>query len=263
MARKWFRGRGLSRIAQTYPQLAVQLAGTHWGHSELTSVRTAYELAATLFAAAERGSAKPFVDHLVGTASAVIIGGGPAPAVAAALLHAAYDQGDFGDGRNGPHTTHRKRIRATVGDTIENLVYRYNQLGWSPTVAEHALRDVDHATPQMRSVLLIRIANEIDDATDGGLVLSAKQHLAVHSEQTRRIAVRLAEHIGTPEFAALAQHELFDPPPVFPPELIVGTIRSRTRLPASTSRRPALIAARTIARTTRLAKRFSQFRARP
>ena len=51
-------------IAQTYPHLARQLSAEPWSSREFALVRAAWEMAAELFAGAERGSGKPFVDHL-------------------------------------------------------------------------------------------------------------------------------------------------------------------------------------------------------
>ncbi len=66
----------MTHLAQTYPQFARQLSVEPWSSREFALVRAAWELAAGLFAGAERGSGKPFVDHLIGTASGVSIGGG-------------------------------------------------------------------------------------------------------------------------------------------------------------------------------------------
>ena len=109
----------MTHLAQTYPQFARQLSVEPWSSREFALVRAAWELAAGLFAGAERGSGKPFVDHLIGTASGVSIGGGNPDTVAAALVHAAYDQGDFGDGHRGALASHRRRVRAALGATVE------------------------------------------------------------------------------------------------------------------------------------------------
>ena len=223
----------MTRIAQTYPQFAVQLANAGWSSAELTSVRTAFDLAASLFTAAERGSGKPFIDHLVGTASGVLLGGGSTDAVVAALLHSVYDQGDFGDGRTGAQAVRRRRIASVVGAGVEDLVFRYHRLGWGPAVAANAVANVGGASEPERAVLLMRVANEVDDAVDGGLVLSGKEHLPGYGAQVHEAAVALAERVGTRDFASLARRELLGEPPAFPPELIVGAVASRVRMPAS------------------------------
>lgn len=245
----------MTRLAQTYPQLARQLVDTGWSSTELASIRAAYDLAASLFVGAERGSGKPFIDHLVGSASGVLLGGGNADAVAAALLHAAYAQGDFGDGRSRTRDANRRRVRAAVGAAVENLAFAYDQLGWSPAVAATAVANVAAASAPERSVLLMRVANEVDDALDGELVLSGKQHLVEHTHVVHQSVVELAERIGTPELASMARDVLLTAPPRFPPELIVGAIDSRMRMPKSARPRLSVRAAHTGIAANRLLRR--------
>lgn len=152
---------------------------------------------------------------------------GLAETIAAALLHAANDQGDFGDGRSGPTARHRQRISKAVGGTVETLVYDYHRLGWGPRKDTSA---VDGTDPR---VLLIRVANEIDDALDGGLVLSGKERLPEHCRSMHELDVHLAERFGTPMLASLASEVLLTSPTRFPSVLLVGAVRSRVRLPAS------------------------------
>lgn len=227
----------MTQLAQTYPQLAVQLAATGWPGGELASVRAAYDLAALLFVGAERGSGKPFIDHLVGTASAVLLGGGDSTTVAAALLHAAYDQGDFGRGRSSAGEANRRTVRDEVGPAVEALVFAYHRFRWSPAAASDAASTVDEASAVERAVLLMRVANEIDDAIDGGLLLSGKLHHAEHQRSVHLAVVELAERIGTPTLARLARTTLLTPPPPIPAELIVGNGASKHRVPKSARRR--------------------------
>lgn len=242
----------MTTFAQTYPQLARQLTESGWASDELASVRAAWDLAASLFAGAERGSGKPFIDHLVGTASGVLVGGGSAAAVAAALLHAAYDQGDFGDGRTGPTASHRARLSAAVGAEAEDLVLRYHELGWGPSVAAEAAQTAANASPSARSVLLMRVANEVDDVLDGALLLAGKASRPSHTGAVHEIVVEIAVEVGTPALAAIARRELLGDAPVILPELVIGSVVSTVRLPASSCRRPSVLAVRWTARARRL-----------
>lgn len=221
------------RTAQTYPQFAVQLSTADWSSRDLELVRAAFDLAASLFSAAERGSGKPFIDHLIGTASAVLLGGGNPSAVAAALLHAAYDQGDFGDGRRGPRPKHRRLVVEAVGPLVEDLVFRYHQMTWTNAAASREALCASDAPEPKRAVLLVRVANEIDDAMDGALVLSGKDRLPTHGRMVHEDVVRLAEIVGTAQFAVLARSTLLDEQPKFPPELVIGVGASRVCLPSS------------------------------
>lgn len=228
----------VTTLSQTYPQLANQIGEQQWTPDEMALVRRAFELAATLFASAERGSGKPFIDHLIGTASGTIIGGGRSEETAAALLHAAYEQGDFGDGRTGPRPKRREIVRSAVGERVEMLVYRYHLLGWSREVALDAVVKLEHLDDLERSVLLIRSANELDDALDSGLLLSGKHRLPMYSREVHEATVRLAEALGTPTFEEIVRRTLLEAGagPV-PPELILDRIGSHRRLPLSATDR--------------------------
>lgn len=227
-------------VAQTYPQLARQLATVGWSGSDLRRVRSAFDLASSLFIGAERGSAKPFIDHLVGTASCTIIGGGGPGAVAAALLHAAYDQGDFGTGRNGATDRHRRRLIAAVGADVEDLVLRYHHLAWTPTAARSVLERLPGLDDVERTVLLVRVANEVDDGLDGGLVLSGKGALGAYSPEARQIVVDIADVVASDDLCDLARGVLLGEPLTFPPELIVGKVGSAARVPERAVLRPGL-----------------------
>ncbi len=83
----------------------------------------------------------------------------------------------------------------------------------------------------------MRLANEVDDAIDGGLILSRKDSLPQHRRNVHEIAVQLSERIATCEFTALCHTELLGDRPHLPQELIVGTVASTTRIPESYRRR--------------------------
>jgi hypothetical protein len=83
----------------------------------------------------------------------------------------------------------------------------------------------------------MRVANEVDDAIDGGLLLSGKLHHAKRHRSVHVAVVELAERIGTPALARLARTTLLTAPPPIPAELIVGNGASRHRVPQSARRR--------------------------
>ncbi len=226
-----------SPTAQTWPQFVRQLSAVGWDSPDLRLSKTAFDMAAVLFAASERGEGKPFIDHLVGTASGVLLGEGEPEVVAAALLHAAYDMGDFGDLRRGPHPRHRRRLRDAVGDEAEELVYRYHRLGWGPDVAQATLRSVEDASAHDRSVALIRVANEIDDGLDGALMISGKDTLPEHARPTHEAVAVIAERVGNPALGHLARTVLLEQSHGAPPELIVGLMGGHLRLPESATLR--------------------------
>lgn len=220
-------------LARSYPQFAIQLTEWNYDVDGIRLVRRAYDECLTLFAARYRASGKSFCDHLVGTASGVVLGGGDPAVVSGALIHAAYDAADFGDGLTGDSRRHRKYVADSLGTEVEDLVHRYHELGWSPTIAQGVWDSIDHLSETERKVVLIRVANELDDVIDGGLVVSSKRLLPVYQGHTLEIVSRIAEHVADAPFATYVRTVMADPFPDVRDELILGSIGSRMILPKS------------------------------
>jgi len=96
------------QYAQTNLQLYSQLMQAGHSANELGTVRKAYDLAVQLFAGAFRANGKPFIAHLVGTASILAKAETGIDVTTAGLLHSVFSHGEFGDGsrvriaRNAP-----------------------------------------------------------------------------------------------------------------------------------------------------------------
>jgi hypothetical protein len=178
------------RFAQTNLQLYEQLASRP--EADRVAVRKAYDFAARIFAGRYRGCGKPFVSHLVGTASILERHGAPLPVVLAGLLHAAYLQGEFDHGHAGLTAATRKLLRDAVGVEAEDLVARYTEFDWS--------RIPDGLGEEDRPVVLMRIANELDECLDRGL-------LYVGEKKRKKVAASVgpcaaaARAIGLPALA--------------------------------------------------------------
>lgn len=142
-------------IAQTNLQLYGQMIADGWSEGSLARTRAAYDVARQLFSDAYRPSHKPFVCHLVGTASAAARWRCPEAIVLAGLLHSAYLYGDFRDGERGPTARRRRFLVDTIGDGAESIVYRYSVARSSPT-------------PNDRDVQLVRLADRFDELADAG-----------------------------------------------------------------------------------------------
>jgi HD domain len=150
-------------IARTNIALYKQLHAAGWDMGRVAEVRDCYEFATTLFAGHCRASGKPFLAHLVGTASILAALGAEPTTVAAGLLHAAYDQGDFGITRR---RNRRARVRLAIGDDAEALVWRYQELGWNDSAVAWMRDGLDTLTSIDRTIVLMRLANELDDNLD-------------------------------------------------------------------------------------------------
>ena len=157
-------------VAQTNLQLYRQLADQGAGPSDLAAVRSAYDVSASLFAGVYRASGKTFVAHVVGTASILGAQGVPVPLVAAGLLHAAYNRGEFGDGPPGRTQRRAARMARAVGAEVEGLVARYATFPWKAGDLS-ALRDLPASLGRLdRDVLVIRLANEAEEIVDGDIL---------------------------------------------------------------------------------------------
>ncbi len=164
--------RAVLPAAQTNLQLYAQLHRLGFTPAQMLQVRDGYEFATALFAGQFRGSGKPFVAHLVGTASVLAAVGAPPDVVVAGLLHAAYEQGDFGLAR----WRHRRaRVRAALGPTVEALVWRYNERPWTPAEVVRIRANPTLLSPMDRQIVLMRLANELDDNLDLAMLYCAAE----------------------------------------------------------------------------------------
>jgi (p)ppGpp synthase/HD superfamily hydrolase len=183
--------------AQTNLQLFQQLGESGYREDDVRRTRDAHELAAHLFVGSFRGSGKPLLAHLVGTASILAAFDQEIDLIIAGLLHAAYALGDFGDGRYGLTDGKRRAVRARVGATVERLIAHYTDFGWDRGRIM-ALRDETATlTVSDRAVLTIRLCNELEDHHDGG-VLACRNAEArqAHLRETKEATVAIATRLG-------------------------------------------------------------------
>lgn len=155
-------------VAQTNLQLFAQLRRQGWSPADIEAVARAYALACELVAGWYRPSGKPFVDHFVGTASAVAAQGGRLELVCAALVHNAYG-GTFADDHS-PATRRRLRRRLVdeLGPDAEVLVTAYSTFDWDQATVLALAERAGSLTPVERDLVLLRLANEVDDRLDLG-----------------------------------------------------------------------------------------------
>ncbi len=154
-------------VAQTNLQLYRQISASG---VDLSTLRRGYELAAALFAGVYRASGKPFIAHLVGTASVLVSDGAPATLVYAGLLHAAYVQGHFGDGPPAATEARRRKVREAIGTEAEELVARYTTFPWRAGNLSAERNLPASLGPRDRDVLRMRLANEVEELVDFGIV---------------------------------------------------------------------------------------------
>jgi len=152
--------------ARTNIQLFNQLRQEGYSNTDLRSVRDAYELAMVLFTGRFQPSGRPFVTHVVGTASILASLRLPAPVVAAGLLHNVYENGDFGDGHRGISRAKRKMLKSVLGEEAEAYVARFPVLPWYPQAIRQMRDNPEKLSPRDRNVVLIRLADHLEHLLD-------------------------------------------------------------------------------------------------
>ena len=179
--------------AQTNTGLYLQLHAHGHPTADILRVQTAYRLAIRLFNGRYRKTERPFVCHAVGAASSVAHFERDVDFIVAAMLHAAYDSGQFPDGRFGKASEpHRALLRATVGERAEDLVFRYPKLDFDTGAPE---RLVAGPLPEgMDDILFLALAHEIDDLADFGLAIAPKYGASITSRL--EACALLARRIG-------------------------------------------------------------------
>lgn len=188
--------------AQTNIQLYRQLGELGYPAADVAMVARAYQVGMRLLSGVYRGSGKPFVAHLVGTASILASLRARAPMVAAGLLHAAYTHGEFGNGWRGMSPAKRADVRRAVGEEIEDLVARYTELRWHAETIGAIRQRMDTMPPAERDVLLIRLANELEDHLDLGVLYiddaeRRREYMRAHLVS----CIEMADRLGAPELA--------------------------------------------------------------
>ena len=183
---------------QTILALYIQLHEAGHPNKNLLAVQSAYRIAGPMFSGSFRANEKPFLCHLVGTASAIAQVDRRVEMIIAGLLHAAYDLGVFPDGRiGGDSPEHRQWLADKVGTDVATLVARYNKFKFLPA---HVERLATSYTPDDdRDIVKLRLCNEIDDLAEGGLTFATK-YGEVIGPHAQACAI-LAERIGEPEIA--------------------------------------------------------------
>lgn len=233
--------------AQTILDLREQLRQLGWAPEDRVLIDQAYAQACRLFSAKFRGAGRPFLCHLVGTASIVAGHGANAEVVSAALLHAAYRQGDFGTHTGRPRRAQRADMARRFGAVVQDLIQEYGDLDWAQMIRldTAALTAVAAGVPSQ--VLFIRAANELED--------SQEYPFYPRDEQEARMAglaaaARLARIAGYPALERQIDQrlrELASPRQ----DLATGTSSSSfsssyTLIPLSCGRKPVLVLLRNI-----------------
>lgn len=158
-------------IAQTNIQLFNQLSQVGYSSKEIDSTFRCYELVKNLFNDDFRGSGKTFISHLIGTSSILASFKSPIAIVNAGLLHAAYSDGQFDGETVGISDRKRDYLKKIVGEETESYIAEYTNFPWRQAgFINQVLNKVDYLNSMEKSLVLMRLANELEEHWDFGIL---------------------------------------------------------------------------------------------
>lgn len=159
-------------FAQTNLQLREQLLDLDYSVADIDVLMHVYDLAVPMFSGQYRASGKPFINHLVGTASVLVSRRAPTTLLIAALLHAAYMTGDFGF-HAGRRQSRRQRamVRKLVGKDAENLISEYDAMTRGAAQIRSLRQGYNTLSSDTCDVVLLYLANVYEDFMDGGMCI--------------------------------------------------------------------------------------------
>jgi len=176
-----------------------------YSEADISRMNAAYEIAVPMFSGRFRGSGKPFIAHLVGTASILASRKVEVEMLLAGLLHAAYTVGDLGF-HPGRRQSQKQRayIRQCVGRDVENLISLYDANPWSAEKIASDARDWKTMDLGQRNSVLMRLANTYEDFMDGAMAhgVSDKNSMYVSAVLQEDI-LKLTELTDWPELGEL------------------------------------------------------------
>ncbi len=224
--------------AQTNVQLYRQCMDLGYSENDLALLRNAYEHAQRWFGDLYRVCGKPFLAHLVGTASLLASQGAPVTLVVAGLLHSLYEFSSL-----GPDITSEKRrhVASAISNDVEQWLYNYARFDWNNADIAALERDVDLMPLPLAKLLLLRIANELEEYQDQCIQFSAKPTATAH---WLPLFTRIAACLGVPGLASQLSDTYQFSSAFVPPEVLRSpqrgsyVLQDGRALPAAQHRRP-------------------------
>jgi hypothetical protein len=154
---------------QTIVEIVAEAQALGWSSEDIQRLWDVHELMARLFSGRYRGSGRPFINHLAGTAALALLHGASVTEVLAGYGHAANEQGEFGRARQGASEANRRELRAVVGDAVESIIADYGEFDWNGIAARRDIDEVVALSNHEKQLLFLHIVNELDDSFDCGV----------------------------------------------------------------------------------------------
>lgn len=189
--------------ASTYPQLMNQALEAGLERPALERLRQVHDAVSPLVDGFHRADGTPLLCHLVRTASILLAHGQPLHVVEGGLAHAAYEMHLFAGSRRQVGASHRGRLRAEIGPEAEALAWAYARLPFFDGEAMDALlARPQELSRETREVLLLRVANELEDHLDRAMAYTPAGRAAAHAEHYGPRAVAVARRLGCEALAS-------------------------------------------------------------
>ena len=150
-------------FAQTNIQLYEQCAGLRYSNDELALIRRAYECAQHWQGHLYRSCGRPFLTHLIGTASILASHGARPIMVAAGLLHASYLSGTLATDGKGITPEKRQQVGGLVSPAVEYWAYLYAMFDWKGASISDLVANVERMLVPVAKTVLIKLANDLEE----------------------------------------------------------------------------------------------------
>ena len=157
----------MDRFAQTHLQLYRQLSDASYSEEDILLIDRAYQIAMVIFAGNYRPNNKPFLMHLVGVASILVMARQPASVITAGLLHSAYPLG-LGRSGNRIKPVYRNEFAEKLGRDVEELIYEYANHHWSMEYISSLADNLESLTIENTQLYLIKLADIHEEFLDAG-----------------------------------------------------------------------------------------------
>jgi (p)ppGpp synthase/HD superfamily hydrolase len=190
-----------NQLAHTHIQLINQLSEAGYSTQDLHLIFTAYQYCIELCDGFQP-CGKPFITHLIRTASILVELKQGISIIAAGLLHSIYEFGDFGDGSRSLELWKRKKVRQRVGEEVENYIYQYDLLRWNENNITFIYNDFKNLEPVEKDVIIMRLSNELEQSLDLEPLYRSDRERKIQQIQNRKaILIDMARRLGYPTLA--------------------------------------------------------------
>lgn len=211
----------MTALAQTNLQLYRQMQDLSYRPHDLVLVDQAHRLAMQLFAGHYRPNNKPFIAHLVGTASILVATHQPAYVIAAGLLHSAYQLG-LGRASVQVKPRYRKELATLLGEQAEQLVYEYSNRRWSFQDFIISPDDLLSLSSEEKLLYLIKLADIHEEFVDAGHHYQPQKKLLWDEDKRPSYLQdvgKLIEELGYGNWAVEFRHAVETSTPEIPPAI--------------------------------------------